>query len=119
MNRVRAGLSALLLSAVWPASVHAQSGFATEGAAFQAVLIPADGRTLLYLADVDTNAPVVGATVAAEAAGWQGPAQASQPDGVYDLAWQPAPAGADVTLIVAAAGRDDLLLVQGVRPPPP
>ncbi|MDO8608703.1 MAG: efflux RND transporter periplasmic adaptor subunit [Phaeospirillum sp.] len=117
MTCVRAGLAALLLLAAQSALAQS-SGFAAEGTAFQAVLLPADGKTVLYLADADSNAPTVGALVEAEAGGWQGVAQASHAGGVYELAWMPPAEGADVTLIVSGGGRDDLLLIQGVRPPP-
>lgn len=91
------------------------TSFGAEGGQFQAVLVPsADGRTLLYLAEADTNAPVTGATVEADAAGWSGQAQPQAAEGIYALDWAPGPEPVDVTLIVTAGGRDDLLLVQAV-----
>lgn len=97
-----------------PSSEHPR--FAAEGASFQVVLVPEDGRTVLYLADADSNAPVPGAVIEADAGGWQGQARASGAAGVYDLAWVPGPAGTDVTLMVSAGGKDDLVLVTAVRP---
>lgn len=139
MKPIRTGLAALLLAAVLPTAVLAhggedhgapaaaapapavaqQSGYGAEGSAFQAVLVPANGKIILYLADADTNAPVVGAAIDAEAGGWQGQAQATRANGVYELAWTPGAVGTDIALVVSAGGRDDLLLVQGVMLPPP
>lgn len=95
-----------------PPVVTEQSGSGAEGSAFQVVLYPADGKSALYLADADTNAPVSGATIDAEAGGWQGQAKATVEPGLYELAWTVPEGGADVTLIVSAAGKDDLILVQ-------
>lgn len=95
----------------------AQSGHSAEGAAFQVSLFPQDDKTMLYLADTDTNAPITGARIEAEAGGWQGAAQITRADGVYELAWTPPSEGADVSLIISAVGKDDLLLVPGVRKP--
>ncbi|RAU22809.1 efflux RND transporter periplasmic adaptor subunit [Paramagnetospirillum kuznetsovii] len=98
------------------ASISVETGFSAEGGSFQAVLVPGgDGRTLLYLADADTNAPVADATVTVEAADWKGSAAPTHGEGVYALAWAPPPEGADVTLVILAGHRDDLLLIQGVR----
>ncbi|CAA7625631.1 Membrane-fusion protein [Candidatus Terasakiella magnetica] len=97
-------------------AAFAQSGFGADGSAFQVVLYPADGKTMVYLADIDSNAPVTGASIEAEADGWRGSAQVTPADGVYELAWMPKGTGVDVSLIVSAAAKDDLLLVQGVRP---
>jgi RND family efflux transporter MFP subunit len=100
-------------------SAPAQTGFAAEGDAFQVVMLPGeDGSTRLFLADLETNAPVAGATIDAEAAGWQGQAHPESP-GLYHLAWTPPADGADVTLMIGAQGRDDLVLVRGVAPLPP
>lgn len=95
------------------------AGAAGEGTVFQAVLLPVPkaGTTTLFLADADSNAPVADATIEVEAGGWQGQAASAGSPGVYTLAWLPPAEGADVTLIVAAAGRADLLLVQAVKPP--
>jgi RND family efflux transporter MFP subunit len=102
-----------------PSSVAAKTGFSTEGAAFQAVLVLAEGKTILYLADIDTNAPVAGATIEADIENWQGSANPTSAAGVYELAWTPSSAGGDVTLIISAGGKDDLLLIAGVHPHPP
>lgn len=101
-------------AAVSPLPVAQAPGSGADGTAFQAVLVPGAGKTVLYLADADTNAPVLRATVEAEAAGWQGQAQPTQTEGVYELVWAPPANGADVTLIVSADGRDDLILVPAV-----
>lgn len=103
--------------AATPAITH--GGAAGEGTAFQAVLVPmpAAGTTALFLADADSNAPIAGATVEVEAGGWRGAATPAGSPGLYTLAWLPPADGADVTLTVAADGRDDLLLVQAVKPP--
>lgn len=95
----------------------AQSGHSAEGAVFQVSLFPQDDKTMLYLADTDTNAPITGARIEAEAGGWQGAAQITRADGVYELAWTPPSEGADISLIISAVGKDDLLLVSGVRKP--
>jgi RND family efflux transporter MFP subunit len=104
---------------VHAAPIAQQAGFAAEGAAFQAVLVPGDGTTLLYLADADSNAPIGGAAIEAEGGGWQGMATPTATDGVYLLAWSPGSTGTDITLVVTAGSRDDLLLLQGVRVIPP
>lgn len=98
----------------------ATPGIGAEGDAFQAVLVPGpDGRTLIYLADIDGNAPVADAAVDVETEGWSGKATPANGPGVYALAWTPPAAGADLTLMVSARGRDDLLLAQAVAPLPP
>ncbi len=104
-----------------PLPVTVTLGAGTEGTAFQAVLMPVakDGSTTLFLADIDTNAPVDGAVIEVEAGSWQGRAVATGAPGTYTLAWLPPAEGADVTLAVAADGRDDLLLAQAVRLPAP
>jgi RND family efflux transporter MFP subunit len=106
-------------SAPPPAPPLAQPGFGAEGGAFQAVLAPVgEGGVRLYLADADSNAPITGAAVEAEAQGKSLPVTA-ETEGVYRLDWTPPAQGADVTLTISAAGRDDLLLIQAVRPPSP
>ncbi len=132
MKPIRTGLAALLLAVALPTAVLAhggedhgapaaaapaptvteQSGYGAEGTAFQAVLFPANGKSVLYLADADTNAPVAGATIEAEAGGWQGQATSTREAGVYELAWSVPEGGADLTLIVSASGKDDLILIQ-------
>lgn len=106
-------LAAVLLGSSANAASEPQ-GLGGEGSVFQAVLVPDDGRTILYVADIDTNAPVTGASVEIEAAGWQGGAAPTKTDGVYALAWEPPPDGADVTLMISGGGKDDLVLVQAV-----
>lgn len=100
-----------------PPPVATALGQGAEGTVFQAVLVPEGEGSLLYLADVDTNAPVAGATVDVDGGGWQGKAEPTATEGVYRLAWKPPAEGADLTLIVAANGRDDLLLLR-VSPAP-
>lgn len=97
-----------------------QPGAGADGTVFQAVLAPGgDGSTLLYLADIDTNAPIAGAVIEAEASGWQGVAEPAGADGVYRLAWYPPPEGADITLLVLAGGMDDLILIPAIAPAAP
>lgn len=134
-----AALVAAVLAGVQPASAHGgedhstpgattapaaapvaarQPGFGADGTAFQVVLAPQKaGITIIYLADMDSNAPVGGASLEVEAAGRQGKAEPSAAEGVYTLAWAPPEGGADVTIIASAQGKDDLLLVAGVKPP--
>ncbi|MBI3445230.1 MAG: efflux RND transporter periplasmic adaptor subunit [Magnetospirillum sp.] len=101
-----------------PTIAAATPGFGAEGEAFQAILVPStEGGTRLFLADTDTNAPVSDAAIDVEAPGWQGKARPAGSDGVYTLDWMVPAEGADVTLIIAAAGRDDLLLLRGILPP--
>lgn len=102
-----------------PIATAVTPGAGAEGGAFQAVLVaaPKHGRTELYLADIDTNAPVAGAAIEADAGTWQGRAADGGAPGFYLLDWLPPAEGADVTLTVAADGRDDLLLVSGLRLP--
>lgn len=88
-----------------------KTGFAAEGTAFQAVLSPAGDKSVLYLADADSNTPVSGASIDAEADGWQGKAMATREPGVYELAWQAPETGADLSLMVSAGGNDDLILI--------
>lgn len=134
MKHIRTGLAALLLAVALPSAVlphggedHGapaatpapavteQSGFGAEGTAFQVVFFPTNDRSVLYLADADTNAPVVDATIDAEAGDWQGQAKPTREAGVYELAWLPPEGGSDISLIVSASGKDDLILVQVVE----
>lgn len=102
-----------------PAPHAAGPGFGAEGGIFQAVLVPAaDGSTMIYLADMDSNAPVAGATIEADTGTWQGSARPAGAEGVYVLPWAATVEATDITLMVAAHGHDDLLLVQGIRLPP-
>ncbi len=87
------------------------TGFAFEGSAFQAVLYPAGEKSILYLADADTNAPISGGTIDAEAGGWQGKATPMRAPGTYELSWQIPEDGADLSLVVSAGGNDDLILI--------
>lgn len=95
----------LLSGGAWAA------GSVAEGTAFQVALYPEGAVTRLYLADADTNEPVGGAAIEAEAPGWRGTARAAAALGVYELDWPVPQGGADLALTVAAGGRDDLLLV--------
>jgi RND family efflux transporter MFP subunit len=97
----------------------APTGFGAEGSAFQIVAYAAEGKVVLYLADSDSNAPVAGASIDAEAPGFRDQATPLQYPGTYQLTWAPPAEGADLSVVVSTVGKDDLLLVQGVRPPPP
>lgn len=94
-------------------------GQGAEGAVFQVVLAPEGEGSLLYLADVDSNAPVADAAIEVDGGAWQGKAEPTATEGVYRLAWKPPAEGADLTLIVAATGRDDLLLLRVPPAPEP
>lgn len=91
--------------------VMQQSGLAADGTVFQAVLVPGGKHSRIYLADMDTNEPIIGASIEVEAGAWRGTATASNEPGVYDLDWAPNAAD-DLTLIISAAGKDDLILIQ-------
>jgi cobalt-zinc-cadmium efflux system membrane fusion protein len=96
----------------------AQAGFAADGTAFQAVLVPeGGGHVLVYLADASTNAPVDGARIDAEVAGWSGRAEPAAGSGTYRLSWGLPADPVDMTLMVSAGGRDDLLLLAGLAQP--
>ncbi|KIL99822.1 Membrane-fusion protein [Paramagnetospirillum magnetotacticum MS-1] len=115
-------LALALWAALVPSVLAAQPvtpGLGTEGDAFQVVLAPGlDGRTLVYLADLESNAPINDASIDAEAEGWSGKAVPAEGPGAYVLNWMPPLAGIDLTLMVSAQGRDDLLLARGVAPLP-
>lgn len=93
-----------------------QTGFAAEGTVFQAVVVPDGAHSRIYVADADTNEPISGATIEAEAGAWRGAGRPSSEKGVYDLDWTPDGTAADLTLMVSAAGRDDLILIQVSKP---
>lgn len=88
-----------------------QTGFAADGTVFQAVVVPDGKHSRVYLADLDTNEPIIGATIEAEAGAWRGAGRPSAEAGVYDLDWAPDETG-HLTLLIAAAGKDDLILIQ-------
>ncbi|KAF0219452.1 MAG: hypothetical protein FD176_3502 [Rhodospirillaceae bacterium] len=117
-----AGMAAALLAVHIPfalAQISPQVGTGAETEMFQAVLHAApDGTTALYLADSNTNAPIGGADIQAQAGEWQGAGQPTPQPGVYRLDWQPL-APTDVTLVIGAQGRDDLLLIGGFGPAQP
>lgn len=74
-----AGMAAALLAVHIPfalAQISPQVGTGAETEMFQAVLHAApDGTTALYLADSNTNAPIGGADIQAQAGEWQGAGQ--------------------------------------------
>lgn len=117
-----AGMAVALLAAHIPfalAQIAPQVGTGAETEMFQAVLHAGpDGATLLYLADTDTNAAIAGADIQAQAGEWQGRGHPTPQAGIYRLDWQP-PAPTDVTLVIGAQGRDDLLLIGGFGPAQP
>lgn len=135
-NRFRPAFCALLFAAGLPSAVLAhggedhgpaaavaaaappaaeRSGIGAEGSAFQAVVFPGTGKSVLYLADADTNAPVLGAVIDAEAGGWQGRATPTRDAGIYEMSWSAPEGGADLTLVVSAAGKDDLILIEAAH----
>lgn len=92
-------------------------GTAATGEAFELVFKANDtGGTLLYLADLDSNEPVGGASIEVDAGTIFTAAPAASP-GVYTLAWEMPAQPIDVTVTISAGGRDDLLLVSGVAKP--
>lgn len=100
------------------AQVSPQTGSGAETEMFQAVLQAAPGgATLLYLADTNTNVPIAGADIQAQAGDWQGQGHPTPQAGIYRLDWHPL-AATDVTLTINAQGRDDLLLIGGFGPAP-
>ena len=111
-------LAAITLLAAPTGSARAESA---EGDAFQVVIAPAaDGKgSTLYLADTDSNAPITGAAIDVDAPGWSGKAEAGTTPGAYLVPWTPPAEGADLTLMISAGGKDDLLLLRGVSPPAP
>jgi cobalt-zinc-cadmium efflux system membrane fusion protein len=113
-TRLLAGGVIAVALALWSAASSA-AGFAADGTAFQAVLVAdEDGSSRLYLADADSNAPVAAATIEAEAGDWRGRAVATAATGLYRLDWTPSTQPVDMTLLVSAGGRDDLLLLSGL-----
>lgn len=98
------------------APIVRQTGFVAEVTAFQAVVVPDGTHSRIYVADADTNEPISGATIEAEAGAWRGAGRPSSEKGVYDLDWTPDGTAADLTLMVSAAGRDDLILIQVGKP---
>ncbi len=93
-------------------------GVAVTGDVFELVLkADGDGATLLFLADLDSNHPVSGATVEMDAAGTTVPVQPAGSPGVYRAAWSIPEEPADLTISVSAGGRDDLLLASAVAKP--
>lgn len=92
-------------------------GTAAVGEAFELVLKADDkGGTLLYLADLDSNEPIGGATIEIDA-GAPVTAAATASPGIYTLAWELPAQPVDLTITVSAGGHDDLLLVSGVAKP--
>lgn len=101
-----------------PPPAAAGPGAGGTGDFFEAVLkLSGESGSLLYLADVDSNAPIAGAAIEIDAGGWQGRGETTGSPGVYFLAWPFPAAPVDVTLTVSADGRDDLILLSGVVQP--
>lgn len=102
-----------------PPPAAAGPGAAGVGDVFEVVIKPAgDGGSLLYLADMDSNAPIEDAGIDVEAGSWQGRAEAAGSPGVYTLSWRIPTEPAEVMITVSAGGRDDLILLSGVSRPP-
>lgn len=76
---------------------------------FEVVVIKAQERMLIFLDDYVGNTPVVGATLEVLAAGELG-AVAEIGPGVYAADWSTPPGSVDITVIVGAGERSDLLL---------
>jgi mono/diheme cytochrome c family protein len=112
-----ARLIGLVLAAVLALATpaRAESGFSGEGLAFQLVAYPGDVTTALFLADLETNAPVEGASIEADDGVWQGVARPTASPGIYELPWKPPPRGADLVVTIGAQGRDDLILLRDVE----
>jgi cobalt-zinc-cadmium efflux system membrane fusion protein len=102
------------------APITRESGFAGEGANFQAVLVLDEkGGALIYLADIDSNAPIEKAEIEAEIGGATIKTTPTTTPGVYALAWKAGRDPIDVALVVLADGRDDLLLISNIHTLPP
>lgn len=102
-----------------PPAASAGPATAAVGEVFE-VVVKADGAggALLYVADLDSNAPVAGAVIEIDASGadsWQGVATPTASPGVYTLPKPLLPQPVDLTITISAEGRDDLLLAVGVR----
>lgn len=92
-------------------------GAAAAGEAFEVVLKPAQGSTLLYAADLDSNAPVADAAIEVDTGDGIAAAQPTASAGIYRLAWEMPATPVDLTITISADGRDDLLLATGVARP--
>lgn len=111
------------------ATAGTQPGFGATTEMFEAVLAddPRGGHSLVFLSEADSNTPIAGAVIEAEAGSWSGPAAATGQAGVYRLDWAiPATHKIDVTLTVTVGERMDLVLISQVgrlppvaAPPPP
>ena len=113
----RATLIGLILAIlVWASPAYAESdtGFGGEGLAFQLVAYPGDVSTALFLADVESNTPVEGASIEVDDGVWRGMARPTASPGIYELSWRPPPHGADLVVTVSAQGRDVFILLRGV-----
>lgn len=110
--------SAALLALALSAPAQAAPGFAAEGEVFELVVRAEPGATLLFLAERDSNAPVEGAALDVEIAGpdvWSGRAAPAGSAGIYAIDWRAGPLPANLTAVVQSMGRDDLILVEGLR----
>ncbi|MBI4966489.1 MAG: efflux RND transporter periplasmic adaptor subunit [Rhodospirillales bacterium] len=87
-----------------------RTGFAAEGSLFQLVLLPQPPHSRLFLADAETNAPIIAATIDIEAGNWKGGARPTAEPGVYEVDWAP-DGSVDLTLTISSDGKDDLVLL--------
>ncbi|MBF0305123.1 MAG: efflux RND transporter periplasmic adaptor subunit [Alphaproteobacteria bacterium] len=109
--------SAALVALALVSPARAAPGFAAEGEMFELVVRAEADRTLLFLAERDSNAPVEGATLDIEIAGptvWSGRA-APAGAGIYAVDWRAGASPANLTAVVQSMGRDDLILIEGLR----
>ncbi len=76
---------------------------------FEIVAIKSNGQLLIFLDDYIGNTPVNGANLEVTTQGELGPVQEIAP-GVYAADWAPQTGKADITVLVSAGDRSDLLL---------
>lgn len=93
------------------------AGIGATGDHFEVVFLPTkEQRAVLALADANTNAPVTAATIEIEVArpAWKGMAQPTPTPGIYVLDWNTPAEKTDVTVIVTAGDRSDLISISNV-----
>ncbi len=98
-------------------STIAKPGIGATGDHFEAVFVPArEQGAVLALADANSNAALSGAKVEVEVArpAWKGQAKPSPTRGFYLLDWRLPAEKTEVTVIVTAGDRSDLILIPNV-----